>query len=659
MPLASKLAFQFERPLQFKGLNLFHARAVRISEANQTHLFGEVQGGNRYPIRMTHDAGRLSVYCACAYFADFGRCKHLWAAVLEADRRGVLGEASKAGALRLCRDLEPGDERPTAQWEPHIPPPPPPRTPAWQEYLSDIRRSLDEKKLKAPAWPREFEILYVVDPNASKIAGAIVLELYSRSRKKNGEWTVNKEFRIAPSQVGSLPDPVDAEAISSILGGQEYYVYAYAGASGAAARKAVPHTLAQRLIPRLAATGRLFVRKIASTDLQSLAWEDGEPWKLWLDVRQDDRDQWKITGSLRRGPERMLLTEPALIVEGGFLVAHGKIALLDDGGAFPWITRLTALKQIPFPDRERDSVMSKLLDLNVVPPLDVDEALRFEERRVEPRLGLRVTQHKDTWGEEYFRAVLLLDYGRGWAEAASAGRGLWLPEERVYLVRDAEAEGAAREKLKELGLRPSGDDSAAWRLGLKSLPKVVRVLIHDGWHVEAEGKAFRRPGTTRVDVRSGIDWFELHGEVDYDGQTATLPQLLAAVRRGDTMVRLGDGTFGLLPEECASGATRRACWMRCWRPSPRCAWMRCSSASANACAPSPASRRRRNRRASSDNCAITSAKASAGWSSSASSVSAAAWRTIWGSARPRKCWPSWNRGAARAEDLRWWWRPNR
>jgi hypothetical protein len=48
-------------------------------------------------------------------------------------------------------------------------------------------------------------------------------------------------------------------------------------------------------------------------------------------------------------------------------------------------------------------------------------------------------------------------------------------------------------------------------------------------------------------VRTGIDWFELYGEVDYDGQTASLPQLLAAVRRGDTMVRLGDGTYGLLP----------------------------------------------------------------------------------------------------------------
>ncbi len=549
MPLASKLAFQFERRLQFKGVNLFHAHAVRITEANQEHLFGEVQGTSRYPIRITYEGDRLLVYCACAYFADFGRCKHLWAAVLEADRRGVLGEAIKAGALRLYRDADPDDEREFARWEFRQPEPPPPQKQPWQEYLSDIRQSLELKKLKAPSWPRDFEILYVIDPAASRVAGAIVLELYSRSRKKNGDWTVHKEFRIAPGQVGLLPDPVDSETIASILGGQEYYIYTYASSSGVAARKAVPHSLAQRLMPMVAASGRLYTRKQSSAQLEELAWDEGEPWKLWLDVRQDDRDQWKITGALRRGEERMELSEPTVMVEGGFLVARGKIARLDDGGAFPWITRLISLKQIPFPDRERNQVMSQLLELNVVPPLDVDEALQFEERRVQPRLGLRVTQHRETWGEDYFQARLLLDYGRGWTESASAGRGLWLPEERVYLVRDTDAETAAREKLKEVGLRPAGDAAGAWRLGIKAMPKVVRELIHAGWHVEAEGKAFRRPGTTKVDVRSGIDWFELHGEVDYDGQTATLPQLLAAVRRGDTMVRLGDGTYGLLPEE--------------------------------------------------------------------------------------------------------------
>ena len=69
------------------------------------------------PSGLTYEDGRLLVYCACSYFADFGRCKHLWAAVLEADRRGVLGEAMNGGALRLARDADPDDERELAQWQ--------------------------------------------------------------------------------------------------------------------------------------------------------------------------------------------------------------------------------------------------------------------------------------------------------------------------------------------------------------------------------------------------------------------------------------------------------------------------------------------------------------------------------------------------------------
>ncbi len=64
-------------------------------------------------------------------------------------------------------------------------------------------------------------------------------------------------------------------------------------------------------------------------------------------------------------------------------------------------------------------------------------------------------------------------------------------------------------------------------------------------------------------MRSGIDWFELHGEVDYDGQTASLPQLLAAVRRGDTMVTPGRRHLrpvarGMAGALCAAG--------RVWAP---------------------------------------------------------------------------------------------
>ena len=78
---------------------------------------------------------------------------------------------------------------------------------------------------------------------------------------------------------------------------------------------------------------------------------------------------------------------------------------------------------------------------------------------------------------------------------------------------------------------------------------MARALIQEGWRVEAEGKLYRQPGEFKIEVTSGIDWFELHGGATFGGQEVPLPDLLAALRRGDGLVPLGDGSFGMVPEE--------------------------------------------------------------------------------------------------------------
>jgi len=558
MPLATRLAFQFDKRVQIKGLNLFQGGAVRVTDKGDNYMFAVVTGGEHYEVRLTYEAGKLFVWCDCPAFADNGPCKHLWGAVLEADRRGAVKEALNARYLEVQDEMDPGleeDEDPATDYaydylRPRYQrPPPPPQMQPWREYLGTIQRGLEGGKTPPASFSKAFEILYVIEVTASKNGGALVLELISRTRKKNGEWAAPKEFRIASSHVSLLPDPVDAEVIATMFGGHDSWGYQYSSTVPLVARKALPLVLALKLIPTIAATGRLMVRAETGADLQPVTWDQGEPWKLWLEVRQDDRDQWKIVGSLRRGEERMELSEPLLLLDYGLVVTRETVARLDHGGAFAWIAQLRALKQIPFPDRERELVLEKLLDSKVLPPMELDEGLKFEERRVAPRLGLRLGQSSPAYGGDHYSAHLLLDYGRGWTEDTPGGRGVWIPGERAYLLRDAEAEGAARETLTSLGLRQENVSQGPWRFSAKSLPRVVRELVHAGWHVEAEGKAFRKAGDTRVDVRSGIDWFELHGEVDYGDQTASLPELLAAMRRGDGMVALPDGTFGLLPEE--------------------------------------------------------------------------------------------------------------
>ena len=64
-------------------------------------------------------------------------------------------------------------------------------------------------------------------------------------------------------------------------------------------------------------------------------------------------------------------------------------------------------------------------------------------------------------------------------------------------------------------------------------PRAVRQLVESGWHIEAEGKLFRRPGDSHMEVVSGIDWFELHHPPTPGGcfllPSQPLPQLLRPI----------------------------------------------------------------------------------------------------------------------------------
>jgi hypothetical protein len=562
MSITSMTANLFDRNVRSRGQAIYANRRVQVESSGRDHFFAQVQGGELYEVRISKYQQGLEVWCDCIAFQDYGPCKHLWTAMLEADRRGALADVKEVlylqkdsedpyedaplgGDIDDYDEIEEFDDFPDTT-RPRIPQPRPVRMPAWQEYLGDVERALKVTSNQRKARPRPAEILYCIDVLSSKGKGKVALELFGRTRKKDGQWSPPKDYHVTAEQAALLPDPVDVEVISTLFGAQD--LYSYSGYSSGATRKTLSFPLAVKLLPLIASAGRLCYREQTAGRLETASWDGGDPWVPWLELRQDDRDQWTIAGFLRRGEERMELDEPLLLLEDGLMLARGAVSRFEPGGGFAWVTQLRDVKKIPFPDRERDAVLAKLLELPAVPPMEIDEALHFEERKAAPRLGLRIRQEKSDVAPRYV-AQFMLDYGSGWMDGMSDGRGIWQARERVFLARDKQAEETAREKLTELGMRTDPYRPDFWLLNTKQLPRTARELIAAGWHVEAEGKVFRSPGTARVSVKSGIDWFELHGEVEYGDTSASLPELLAAVRRGDSVVQLGDGTFGLLPEE--------------------------------------------------------------------------------------------------------------
>src|SRR5882724_9081556 len=262
MSLAYKLGAQFERRLQDRGRFLFEGGAVRITESAFDHVQAKVQGTDEYAVRVKYQRDarsrdNLLVSCTCAYFGDFGRCKHLWAVILEAGRQRLLPSAEYARYLRVEREAAAVPVLlPQKQTHAYEAPARAPRTPPWQEYLKQIQTSVESQKPPVE-WPADLEILYSIDPVGSRTTGAVVIDLYSRTRKKNGELTVWKEFRVSHAKAGTLPDPVDADIIPALLGGTDTFSFGYSSTYATSTRKALSHALALKLLPRAAAAGRL------------------------------------------------------------------------------------------------------------------------------------------------------------------------------------------------------------------------------------------------------------------------------------------------------------------------------------------------------------------------------------------------------------------
>src|SRR5262249_52137164 len=157
--------------------------------------------------------------------------------------------------------------------------------------------------------------------------------------------------------------------------------------------------------------------------------------------------------------------------------------------------------------------------------------LHFEEITVTPRPSLRIGGDRSL-ATSRLRAHLIFDYAGRAVKPEDALVGFYDAATRRYMRRDHGAEKAATDLLAELGVKHQiggyYEPEPAWEIAPTRLPRIVRALVEAGWHLEAEGKVFRRPGEFQMEVSSGVDWFELHGEVRYGETTAKLPELLAA-----------------------------------------------------------------------------------------------------------------------------------
>ncbi|HVW10062.1 MAG TPA: DEAD/DEAH box helicase [Bryobacteraceae bacterium] len=551
--LTGRLASHFSHPSMVRGFNYFREGRVVITRGTPAAVEARVRGHRPYNVEIVYREPILKVKCECEYFLGSGACKHIWATLLAAEEQTFLSEA--AGSPNPIR-FDDGNTPLSRSFE--LTPPPSKRL-DWRRHLDDITHpnvtkisySLD------PAWPGKRELRYWVDVAASRTSGEIVLSLQTQDRKQNGIYSRSVPLRMKRSQIAQVRPEEDRNALAALAGGRNYYGFnvGYDYDSVPESIRLAPD-LAKFALPLVVKTGHCYLQNGASKipeESVPLRWDDAGPWKFRVELKPTVQG-WGVSGILFRGEERMDLSVPDLIVEGGFVFTKESVAPLDPAASFKWLVWLRSHGMLEAPESERDLLLSSLLVSPGVPPVDLPKELAFEEVDVKPRPHLRLRGPAGkTEGAARLTARMAFEYEGHLVDERSQAPAVFDAARRRLIRRDPITESNAILQLGEAGIRQrvrtASDPSDLWELTPSKLPHAVRALTAGGWIVEADGRMFRAAGKFTLNVASGLDWFDLQGNVDFAGHNAGLPELLAAVRRGESMVRLDDGSYGLIPEE--------------------------------------------------------------------------------------------------------------
>ncbi|HSY47396.1 MAG TPA: DEAD/DEAH box helicase [Thermoanaerobaculia bacterium] len=507
---------------------------VRRLEKLGSEIHAEVQGSLLYSVQLLLEGDRLTTDCTCPWFQEnFEECKHIWAVIRAASARRMLPER----ALIFAGDMDEDDYARYDDFDENIPedydPPvrtfprgisPRPQRPPWQRFLDALGPVPPPANQSTRSIPEE--IAYVIESLA--LTHRLNLEILGRAHKKNGEWGKWKPLSLRLDELHLLPSP-DREMVA-LLNQNSW-------ARTVERIATIPPSTTAWWIEKIARAGKLRVFD-REDNQQPIAWDDGPAWTLRVAIVNDaEASTYRIAATIERDGE----TLPVEAVEAtfpGVLISGERASRFDDGGRAAWLDALRASGSVEIPHADADSFRKALLRAPIA-NIALPEELGWSLIDIGPRPIL--TLQDQSWTSE-LSGELFFEYDE-W-RVSSRSEEMQSTIGRKLIRRNGSFEEGFRGRLASLGVISTWD---GYRLRLAQLDEVVRALSAEGWTIELGTGKVRVADDFDVEISSGIDWFDLSVSATFDDVRIALPELLAATGLHRSLLRLPDGSFGVIP----------------------------------------------------------------------------------------------------------------
>lgn len=574
MKLSDIARNQIDSSIRSRGKLYADWNQAKIISKNKNRIEAEVKGSysNTYDVTIDIEPHKIFVFCSCPYFQSSGACKHIWATIVTAEKEGFSGEVIYPDSVLVERNLEEIDEDEeefleetkdprfdklknylkSDAAEPHH------RTgqrdvykytkpgssfqkpqPNWRTLFADQNHNYSQNDLHRSS--QEKQTFYEIEGSSKVGLNDLIINIKSKKLKKDGQSWQTWNFEFSSENINKIRDETDRKIIAMLMGPNSSYLYNHKNIH-------LNPVLTELILPLAIETGRCYLSSYGKKEL-FLKFDKSRKWEFSLSLEKSD-NSYLLKPFFKCDSESRKISEAAHVNSTGYVFWNdGTVNPLDAHHLYSWIQNFS-LNTYTLSLSEARFFIHNFKDLEDRPPFNYPEELHTPEVCIEPQ-PLFTILDRDNWRRGVIFAKLGFYYKQHLFKLGDTTRVFYDQKENVFYTTNRIFHDKCLNLLYEIGVTEDtwSVDGHTLIFREKQLQNIVTTLLKKGWSVEGEGVQFKKPGNFSFSVNSGIDWFEVEGACEYDGEMVSIPEILDALKKKKEFIKLSDGSLGLMPSE--------------------------------------------------------------------------------------------------------------
>ena len=540
----------FPRGVLIRGRDYF--RSGYVSDVSQmgSAFSLTVQGkGEKYHVWVDFTqataAGSLEARCTCPFYAGGALCKHLWAAVIQLERSGLSDKVGGSGPLKIVLEGGKAPLRSKPQEGQQAGGVIQPRAVVPNEKWMDRLDLMQGKFVQASRrLGGNFFAAFVIHAAETNNTGKLVLDFWNRRKGIHGEAGPLRPARAPERDFQHFfADSSDQELVALLARtGNPKTVSSF---GSPCTRFTLDLILENQVLSTLTSVGKLFISRSPNGSPDNaerpLRMDRGKAWDLELRIDALG-SAYRLEGVLRRDDEVKTINEPVSVLRSGHLLFGDRVSRLAEPKHASWLIHLRG-GDFVVPQDQGDLLLKKILTDPNAPKITWPDGMGWKRTTIQPRPKgvFRPLGNDPSTGR--MTLTVSFDYsGHEITLADEVDQILDLEHFQVY-SRDREFEEATLTQALEILMDPTGT------IPMSGLQRAATERGESGWVVYIEGKRVVVADDFAIQVSSSTDWFQVSMEATFGGDKIRQADIIAALEAKSSVVKLKDGSVGILPEE--------------------------------------------------------------------------------------------------------------